>query len=443
MRKLKLFSACLITIAMLVVLVACANGNQAAQDATPAPAQDATQPEPAPGAEPEAVPEVLPGELPRLVMSRWGGPHADDQRAVIAAWPYADVIIDDIDFGNLQMRQIQSMSVSAEYDLIWVPEFWFAEYARNGWLLPLDDFVANSDFNLGDYSASMVDMNRLNGTLYALPSFAQTLILTVNTEWFEREGQSIPTTPEEMVAVARHFHEQGTGIAIPASQGQAAADLFSTILFSAGGSFFDANGNINLISEEAIYAATIWDQLVGYSMPGSTMWHHDDVSAAVRTEAAPFGTTVSGLSMLDMDPQESLIIDTVAYFTIPARGDLVGVASTWSWGIAANSANPQAAFDFLTWLVGPEADKAQALRNAQVSALSAIAEDPEVLAAFPHIRAASAQLANSRVLPNNPGAVELMPALQVALSELAVTNRTPLEVFTELHESLQGVVTED
>ena len=54
------------------------------------------------------------GEKPTIVLSRWAGPHADDQKTVLAKYPDAIVKVDDIDYGNLKQKQIQSMSSSAD-----------------------------------------------------------------------------------------------------------------------------------------------------------------------------------------------------------------------------------------------------------------------------------------------------------------------------------------
>jgi len=158
-------------------------------------------------------------DKPTIVASRWAGPHADDQKAVCQQYADAVIKIDDIDYGNLKQKQITSLSSSADYDLIWASEVWLPEYVAKGWLLPLDDYVQSGGTDLSAYSAGMVAADTFDGKLYALPTFAQTLILTINKEWFDREGQKIPATVDELIATARYFKEKGTGIAIPATQG--------------------------------------------------------------------------------------------------------------------------------------------------------------------------------------------------------------------------------
>ena len=410
----------------------------------------APEEKPAANAAEEAKPVVetsaaseAPTENPRIVLTRWSGPHADDQKVVFKKYTDAEIVTDDIDYSNLQQKEIQSMSTTADYDLVWIAEVWLADYVNKGWLLPLDDYIAASKLDLSQYAAGMIEINKVDGKIYALPSFAQTYILTVNKEWFDKEGVAIPTTPEEMVEAAKYFKEKGTGIAIPAGQGQPACDVFATILYGAGGNYFDADGKLALTSAEMLYAATIWDELCQYAIDGSTMWMNDEVSESIRTEKAPFGITISGLCSLDVDPDSSLIIGKAEYLPVPAHKATSGVACTWSWGIPANSKNPQAAFDALTWMIGAEADKEQTLMNAQVSALSTVANDSEVLAVYPFMSAVSSTLAGAKTQPTNAGAASLMSPLATALSTLATTDQTPTDVLAGLQAELADVVTSD
>jgi len=373
-------------------------------------------------------------EVPTIVLSRWAGDHADVQNIVVRSFEGADIVIDDIDYHHLRERQIRSMSVSAEYDLVWVAETWLPVFVENGWLLSLDDFIARDGVNMRDFSSSIVEINTIDGNLYAMPNFLQGLFLAYNSEWFAREGQSVPTTMDELLAVARHFREQGYGIAMPAMQGQASMDLFSTILYSAGGDYFDANGNLNLLSEEVLYAAYIYRRLVDYSMPGSTAWHHDQVAQSIRTEAAPFGFMVSGLAGLNADPDVSLIVDTVGYAVIPGRNVVAGVVSTWSWAIPANSENPEAAWEVLKWLTGAEAEREMALRIGHTSAYSGLANDPEVIEAVPFLPTLLAQMENGRTQPIDPAAAELTDPFIAALSTIATTNTPPEQILEELQE---------
>jgi ABC-type glycerol-3-phosphate transport system substrate-binding protein len=377
----------------------------------------------------------------RIVVSRWAGGHADDMKKVAAGYTKSRVVIDDIGYENLQQKQIQSMTTTGDYDVIYFQEIWMADYIRNGWVIPLDDYIAKSGLDLKAFSPAFLDAGRVNGRIYALPSLTHTYIMVYNKEQLDKDGKTIPRNTDELVQLASFYKNKGTGIAIPAGQGQAAADVFSSILFSAGGEYLDKNGKLALTSEPVLYAAKIWDQLCENSATGATAWLNEDCAEAIRTGVAPFGVTISDTNFLDMDPERSRIIGKAEYGPIPSRNEPTGLAGVWSFGITANSKHKNEAFDFITWMIAPAQDKAMALINSHTSALPATANDPEVIKAFPFMPAVAKTLERAKYNPLNPGASALMPALQAALSELATTNHSPEEVFGRLQKELEGVVT--
>lgn len=373
-----------------------------------------------------------------LVISRWAGPHADDQKKVLAEYPDADVKMDDIDYGNLKQKQIQSLSTSGDYDLVWVHETWLKDYVEKDFLLPLNDLVEEKGTDLSAYSDGMIESNTIDGEFYAFPTFAQTYMITYNKEWFEKEGQSVPTTPEELVEVAKYFKEQGTGIAIPAMQGAAAVDVFSSILYSYGGDYFDADGKLDLTSEPMQKAFALWKDLCDNSMAGSLTWHNDQVSQAVREEKAPFGITISGLANMDVDPETSLIIDKVGYAPIPGEAGNIGVVTYWSWAVAKNSENQEAAYDLAAWLTSEEVEKEQSLMNGQITAVKALAKDSEVVENIPVLPVANEILATAKPQPSTGDSSKVLEALQATLSEIGATGADPNEAAAALQETLEG-----
>lgn len=371
-----------------------------------------------------------------LVISRWSGPHADDQKKVLEEYSDASVKMDDIDYGNLKQKQIQSLSTSADYDLVWVHETWLRDYVSKDFLLPLNDLVEKNNTDLSIYSDAMIESNTIDGEFYAFPTFAQTYLITYNKEWFEKEGQSVPTTPEELVAVAKYFKEQGTGIAIPGMQGTAAVDVFSSLLYSYGGDYFDQDGNLDLESEPMQEAFALWKELCDNSITGSLTWHNDQVSQAVREEKAPFGITITGLANMDIDPEVSLITDKVGYAPIPGGEANVGVATYWSWAVAKNSKNPEKAYALAAWLTSPDVEKKQSLLNGQITAVKSLAEDSEVVESIPVLPVANEVLATAKPQPSTGDSSKVLEALQATLSEIGSTGADPIEAAGELQKSL-------
>ena len=328
----------------------------------------------------ETTPDTAPAASTDLLVSVWGGPHADLQKSVVKNYPSGTITIDDVDYGNLQSKQATSFAAqpgTGNYDVVWIDSNWLQQYVKAGYIQPIDEYVEKSGLDTSVYAAGLLDDCKVDGKLYGLPTFAQCLILCYDSAALTAANLAVPTNIEELIEVAKYFKEQGSGIAMPAKQGTASINLFSQLLYSDGGSYFDENGNLALTSEASLKAAEYYDELAQYSIDGSTAWHHDEVAEAVRTKKAPIGIVMSALCNQNYDEEKSLIADTVAYAPLTgAQGTGAAVNTFWIWAVATNSANPEAAANFCEWMTSPEVEREQALGDQQISAITSLSEDP-------------------------------------------------------------------
>ncbi len=424
-----------LVMACLMIFSAC-SGNKAGNDTGNDTKGDGTGKAPVQGTTEEPAADLL--------VSVWAGPHADLQKSIIKeGYNTNNVTVDDVDYGNLKTKQLtsfQAASGSGNYDVVWVNSQWMKEYADNGYILPLDDYISSAGLDMSIYSAGLLDGCTYDGKIYGFPTYAQTLIIAYDSEVFEAEGQKVPSNVDELIQVAKYFKEQGTGIAIPAKQGGASTTLFSQLLFSDGGYYFDETGALDLTGEKCVNAAVLYDQLAQYSIDGSLGWHHDEVAEAVRMKNAPIGIIMSGLANQNSDPEKSLIVDTVKYAALSGKDGIAAASNTfWVWAVANNSAAPEQAFDLCSWLASPETEKKQTLADQQISAINALAEDAEILAKTPYLPVVMEQLSNGKMDPVLANWGTLKENLIVALSEIASTDHEPAEVLANLQEQMKDV----
>ena len=85
-------------------------------------------------------------------------------------------------------------------------------YGRDQYASSIDHAVDLADPELGldlDCIRSNIILNTEDGTLPMVPVFANTYGMLVNNDLFEKEGLSVPTTYQELVAVCDAFREKG------------------------------------------------------------------------------------------------------------------------------------------------------------------------------------------------------------------------------------------
>lgn len=87
------------------------------------------------------------------------------------------------------------------------PSFAF-ELAKAGQLLPLDQFAAESGWS-ESFTPWALDLGKVNGELYSIPSEVETLVLYYNKMLFEENGWTAPTTLDELMTLSATIDEAG------------------------------------------------------------------------------------------------------------------------------------------------------------------------------------------------------------------------------------------
>jgi multiple sugar transport system substrate-binding protein len=93
---------------------------------------------------------------------------------------------------NDQLAQLVAnlQAKSDEYDVIDMDVIWTAEFASNGWIIPLPE----SQFPLGDFLKPAVDTAMYQGRLYAVPDYSNADVLYYRKDILTRAGKQPPTT---------------------------------------------------------------------------------------------------------------------------------------------------------------------------------------------------------------------------------------------------------
>lgn len=385
-----------------------------------------------------------PAAKAEVLVSRWAGPHADDQKALVKDYSDGKVTIDDVDYGNLKQKQILSFQAapgtSGNYDAVWVNIQWVKEYVDAGYLYPVDDLIKAEKLDTSIYSKGMMEGCTLEGKTYGLPTYAQSMIIAYDSAVLEKEGQKVPTNLNELIEVAKYFKSKGSGIAMPLKQASSSFTLWSQLLFSDDGFYFDANGKLDLTSEKSVAAAAAYDELAKYAVQGAVAWSHDETAEAVRTKIAPIGIIMSGLANQNHDPEKSKIVDTVKYTTLNgASGKTAANNAFWVWAVPKNATDPAASFKFIKWLTSPEIEKKLTLKNSQISAVESLAKDAEVLKKTPFLPTVMTELSNGKIDPALKNFSKLKEAITVGLSELATTDAKPVDVMKKVQDKLKDV----
>ncbi|MBV7330680.1 extracellular solute-binding protein [Chloroflexi bacterium TSY] len=242
-----------------------------------------------------------------------------------------------------------------------------AELALAGQVVPMDDFV--DDFGWDElFVPWALNMGRVGGKLYSLPQELETIVLYYNKTVFEENGWEPPTTMDELVELADTIAEAGLiPFAGQAGQCQACNEWYFTEFINkvAGPdkTYQALKGEVSWTDPDFVLGITILNDMM---QKGHWMGSVENFLAADFTqfitdfatgkavmnmegtwfygrEAQYFGDETDHGNEWDWVPMPSSTGETIYS---------IGLGGTQS--INKNSANPEAAAEFLTYYFSPE-----------------------------------------------------------------------------------------
>ncbi|GAA2486430.1 sugar ABC transporter substrate-binding protein [Actinocorallia cavernae] len=252
---------------------------------------------------------------------------------------------------------------AGQYDVATLSNYEIPIYARNGWLRPMDGYVAKDpSYDEKDVLAPMrASLTGDDGKLYGQPFYGESSFLMYRKDVFAAKGLTMPAHPtwQQVADLAAKVDGARPGMrgiclrGLP-GWGEMAAPL-TTVVNTFGGTWFDKGWKARLDSPAFEKATKFYVDLVrahgesGAAQSGFAeclndmtqgkvaMWY-DATSAAGSLEAK--GSPVKG---------------ELGYAPAPVeRTASSGWLYTWAWGIQHASHNPDKAWKFVSWASSKE-----------------------------------------------------------------------------------------
>src|SRR5207248_75729 len=129
--------------------------------------------------------------------------------------------------------------------------------------------------------------------------------------------------------------------------------------------------------------------------------------------------------------------------SIPYGGsNTVGHSCVGGWNMAINaySKNPDAAWSFMKYVLGPDAQKTLAIKGSFTPALNSVYSDADVMAKQPLFAKLAPILQNSLPRPVSPVYTDLSNLIQVNVHQALTKMATPTAALSALQSQLQALV---
>ncbi len=292
-------------------------------------------------------------------------------------------------------------------DIIWTPEFGAA-----GWTIPLNDYIAASNINMADFLPGPVQSNTWAGQYVSLPWFTDAGLLYYRADLLAKYGFKAPQTWAELAEIAKTIVEgeretspEMVGFVFQGLQYEGLVTNYLEYIWSNGADVLNETGDqVVLDSPQAVKALEILVDMQALAPPGITSFQEADAlnyfqsGNAVFMRNWPYAWTM-------LNDERSSLKGKVGLAPLPYGPDGSSSASTlggWQLGISAYSQHPDEAFQLIAFLTGPEQQNYKTIQAGQLPTRRASYQDPDVLAANPHLAKLFDILVTARPRPIHP-----------------------------------------
>ena len=297
-----------------------------------------------------------------------------------AEHPDITVTFDAMPFDAMRDKILtSSLASSAVYDVIIVDNPWMEQFARAGYLEPLDARIAATEgYDFDDFIGPLREIGTVEGQTWGVPYYNYALGLIVRQDVLDAAGVAVPETLEDYVAAAKALTtDEMSGAAMQPQRGYKIMEEWTNWLYASGGTLLGPDGEVTIDSPEAKRALELYIETYEAAAPeGSLNWGFDEALRAVSSGRA--ATMLSYNWMLPtLNAEGGASGDLAGSFKLHEVPGGKAVLGAWHWSIAANSDNKDDAWTFISWLTSKEIDKARVIAGGAPTRRSVVT-DPDV-----------------------------------------------------------------
>ena len=252
--------------------------------------------------------------------------------------------------GDYPQQMLANFSAATPPDVFYVDSAVAPEWIEEGFLLPLDDYIADSGMDTSQFYEGYLDAFRgPDGAVYGLPKDASTLAMFYNPTMLEEAGVEPPTTWEELEAAAEALTtDEVTGLCLSPGLDRALAFIYQN-----GGAIYN----------EDFTEATFDTPEVREALEYYLGFFEADTGASPTELGSGWCGEALGQEKVAMVFEGNWLIPAMEgtfpdvpfeLAEMPAGAEQATLAFTVSYSIGADSANPDAAWTLLNYLTGPE-----------------------------------------------------------------------------------------
>ena len=248
-----------------------------------------------------------------------------------------------------------------QFDIVTIGSYEAPIWGKQGWLVGLNDL--GDDYDYADLIPSVVNGLSYDGTLYAVPFYAESSFTFYRKDLFDQAGLTMPDKPTydqiaEFAAKLTDKSKEQYGFCQRGKPGWGENMAFVGPMVNAfGGRWFDENWEPQLTTEPWKKAVSYYVKNMNeYGPPGASANGHNENRALFATGHCALWVDATSAAGYIYNPAESQVADKTAFAPAPIEVTSNGSGWFWAWslGIPSSSSKVDAAKSFLKWATSKE-----------------------------------------------------------------------------------------
>ncbi len=243
-----------------------------------------------------------------------------------------------------------------QFDIMTIGTYEVPIWAKQGWLLPLDNLGA--DYDVDDLLPAIRSGISMNGKLYAAPFYGESSMIMYRKDLFEKAGITMPDAPTwDFVAdAAKKVTDKSNevyGICLRGKAGWGENMAFLTATSNSfGARWFDEKWNPQFDQPEWKNTLDFYVKLMNEAgPPGASSNGFNENLALFQSGKCGMWIDATVAASFVTNPKESKVADKVGFALAPDTG--LGKRGNWLWAwnlaIPAGTQKAEAAEKFVAW----------------------------------------------------------------------------------------------
>ncbi|HEV2373767.1 MAG TPA: ABC transporter substrate-binding protein [Streptosporangiaceae bacterium] len=347
---------------------------------------------------------------------------ADDQHAQLIA--------------NLQTK-------STRYDVMSLDVIWTAEFAANGWIMPLNP----RQFSLHSFLAPAVATARYEGRLYAVPFTSNAGLLYYRTDILAAAHRAPPRTWAQLATLAATLaprHQMG-GYAGQFAPYEGLTVNFAEAVQSAGGAILSADRTRVTVNspqaraglhflQEGLRAGWIPQAALGYDEATSQAAFEAGKLLFLRNWPYVYGQA-------SQPGPGNVVAGKFGVTALPGpHGPGSSVLGGANLGVSAFSRHQRTALAFIKFLTSPASEREVLVDGSLPPVLTSLYENPALARRFPYLPVLERAILTAKPRPETPNYSQLSLAVSSTAHQALVTGEPAGQAIATLSRQLDSIM---